>query len=288
MEKLLLTIQYECTVNGIRVPWDQIAHRFHAGSTGDSIIQHLTRLRPQLIAEGHLVPPAPCKPGALDPADRVIRGFIRDDTQPPASEFEPGTRPVYYSEPVEDLKEPLPDYHLWKRKKKSGQVKPLKAYVVDDDVSDGSSSDEEVGENGLVDDGAEDNLVSSHPDGCHGLADAFVQKQDQDYRVSSSPAKRARHGDPTEDPFVDASGQIHFKSMEEMNHFLQTNGHTFTPHPNFGNQMPGPFPPFVPAAAQNGEHDFQSEPGSPPANAEEHVSGANQVGRLATWSFPLQ
>jgi len=64
-EKLLLHIQYECQKEGIELPWARIAHRLHPGSSPGAITQHLKKLRVNLLAEGHLVPPtiAKLKPG---------------------------------------------------------------------------------------------------------------------------------------------------------------------------------------------------------------------------------
>jgi hypothetical protein len=104
-EKLLLVIQYECNRHKIEIPWESVAHRLHPGSSGGAILQHLARLRPTLVAEGHLVPPAPQKPGSKAPIDSTIRGYVRKD--PRGSKTE--TRPVLFTEPWEDPKFNLPD-----------------------------------------------------------------------------------------------------------------------------------------------------------------------------------
>ncbi|ROT43541.1 hypothetical protein SODALDRAFT_41697 [Sodiomyces alkalinus F11] len=78
-EKLLLCIQYECSIRGISFSWDAIAHRLQPGSSESAITQHLNRLRPTLLAEGHLIPPAPSRPGSVSAEDLIYRGFIRDD-----------------------------------------------------------------------------------------------------------------------------------------------------------------------------------------------------------------
>ncbi|CEJ80473.1 hypothetical protein VHEMI00653 [[Torrubiella] hemipterigena] len=102
-DKLLQHIMYECARHKINIPWDAIAHRFHPGSSGTAIVQHLNRTRRELIAEGHLVPPM--THGAEATQDLNIRGFIRRDTSGSDSET---TRPVEFGEKVEDLRVSLP------------------------------------------------------------------------------------------------------------------------------------------------------------------------------------
>ncbi|KAK3683722.1 hypothetical protein B0T22DRAFT_520034 [Podospora appendiculata] len=105
-DKLLLHIMYETTRHRIDVPWDAIAHRFHPGSTGGAIMQHLNRLRGILVAEGHLVPPIVQKPGSKVYVDPKIRGYVR---KYPESEDMTTSRPVSFEEVVEDPKYNLPD-----------------------------------------------------------------------------------------------------------------------------------------------------------------------------------
>lgn len=103
-EKLLLHIQYECNRRKLNLPWDAIAHRFHPGSSGQAVGQHLNRLRRELIAEGHLVPPRSHK--AAPPCDPSIRGYIRQDLEGGDLEV---TRPVFFDEKVDDPKFSLGD-----------------------------------------------------------------------------------------------------------------------------------------------------------------------------------
>ncbi|KAL1884348.1 hypothetical protein VTK73DRAFT_42 [Phialemonium thermophilum] len=105
-EKLLLHIQYECSRYQVDLPWDSIAHRLHPGSSGGAIIQHLNRLRSQLVAEGHLVPPVPQKPGSTVTVNPSIRGYVRKYIEDNDTVT---TRPVLFSEPLEDRKFNLPD-----------------------------------------------------------------------------------------------------------------------------------------------------------------------------------
>ncbi|KHO02049.1 uncharacterized protein MAM_01050 [Metarhizium album ARSEF 1941] len=103
-EKLLLHIHYECTRHRLQLPWDAIAHRFHPGSSGAAIIQHINRLRREILAEGHLVPPLTQRSSAT-PVDPNVRGFVRQDTE--CGDIE-ATRPVYFGERIDDPKFSLP------------------------------------------------------------------------------------------------------------------------------------------------------------------------------------
>lgn len=105
-EKLLLHLQYECSRHKIELPWDSIAHRLHPGSTGAAVSQHLGRLRRELTAEGHLVPPMLQRPGISGAVDPDIRGFVRKDDQ---GEDKFATRPVRFSEKHDDRRFNLPD-----------------------------------------------------------------------------------------------------------------------------------------------------------------------------------
>lgn len=79
-EKLLLHIHYECSRHKLQLPWDAIAHRFHPGSSGAAIIQHINRLRREVLVEGHLVPPLTQRSSAT-PNDPNLRGYVRRDTE---------------------------------------------------------------------------------------------------------------------------------------------------------------------------------------------------------------
>lgn len=103
-EKLVLHMQYELNRHGVNVPWDYIAHRFHPGSSGQAIQQHLNRLRPILIAEGHLVPPLHVKNRPAVPGK--VRGLIRAD---PEGDECTTTREVPWSEPIWDRQFNLPN-----------------------------------------------------------------------------------------------------------------------------------------------------------------------------------
>jgi hypothetical protein len=105
-EKLLLHIQYECNRFKIDLPWENIAHRLHPGTSGGAIVQHLARMRGTLVAEGHLVPPIMQKPGSRVQVDPNVRGYAR--------RFMTGadtvtTRPVTFQEEFDDAKFNLPD-----------------------------------------------------------------------------------------------------------------------------------------------------------------------------------
>lgn len=100
-DKLLLHIQYECQRAKIDLPWNAIAHRLHPGSSGAAVTQYLVRLRRELVAEGHLVPPLPQVKGL----DSSIRGYIREDEN---GDDKTTTRPVTFAERLEDRRFSLP------------------------------------------------------------------------------------------------------------------------------------------------------------------------------------
>ncbi|KAH7321174.1 hypothetical protein B0I35DRAFT_510922 [Stachybotrys elegans] len=103
-EKLIHHIVYECGRHGIKLPWNSIAHRFHPGSSGTAIMQHITRMRPILIAEGHLVPPSlHGRAGSIDSEE--IRGHVRQDLHGDDKE---STRPVTFEEEWDDAAFNLP------------------------------------------------------------------------------------------------------------------------------------------------------------------------------------
>ncbi|KAM3475198.1 hypothetical protein MY5147_003859 [Beauveria neobassiana] len=105
-EKLLLHLHYECTRHKIVLPWDSIAHRLRPGSSGAAVVQHLNRVRKELIREGHLVPPVCQKPSSTSGVDPNIRGFVRQD---PNGDDKDTTRPVRFDEKYDDLRFNLPD-----------------------------------------------------------------------------------------------------------------------------------------------------------------------------------
>ncbi|KAM3531789.1 hypothetical protein NHJ13051_000525 [Beauveria bassiana] len=105
-EKLLLHLHYECTRHKIVLPWDSIAHRLRPGSSGAAVVQHLNRVRKELIREGHLVPPVCQKPSSTSGIDPNIRGFVRQD---PNGDDKDTTRPVRFDEKYDDLRFNLPD-----------------------------------------------------------------------------------------------------------------------------------------------------------------------------------
>ncbi|KAI9158486.1 hypothetical protein HJFPF1_06481 [Paramyrothecium foliicola] len=106
-DKLLLHIQYECARHKIQLPWDAIAHRLHPGSSGTAVVQHLARVRRDLISGGHLVPPLAGKSNVAGSfGDPEIRGFVRQDMHGDDRET---TRAVTFSESMDDPKYELPD-----------------------------------------------------------------------------------------------------------------------------------------------------------------------------------
>lgn len=85
-------------------------------------MQHLNRLRRELIAEGHLVPPVPSRPAAGESSDLEIRGYVRDDANGNDRET---TRPVRFDEPMDDRKFSLPDSFV-EDGDETGRVTPIR------------------------------------------------------------------------------------------------------------------------------------------------------------------
>ncbi|RFU80936.1 hypothetical protein TARUN_1221 [Trichoderma arundinaceum] len=104
-EKLILHLHYECVRHKVNIPWDAIAHRLRPGSSGAAVLQHVNRLRKELLAEGHLVPPPAQKASPSTPFDPSIRGYVRDTE----SDDRNATRPVGFDEKMDDAKINLPD-----------------------------------------------------------------------------------------------------------------------------------------------------------------------------------
>ncbi|KAJ4409968.1 hypothetical protein N0V82_009370 [Gnomoniopsis sp. IMI 355080] len=76
----------------------------HPGSSGEAITQRLMRMRKELIAEGHLVPPYPQKPGG-PVEDMAVRGLVRANPERVDDAYT--TRKVSWTEPIDHLKKPL-------------------------------------------------------------------------------------------------------------------------------------------------------------------------------------
>ncbi|KAL7902526.1 hypothetical protein HDV63DRAFT_399592 [Trichoderma sp. SZMC 28014] len=104
-EKLILHLHYECVRHKVNIPWDAIAHRLRPGSSGAAVLQHVNRLRKELLAEGHMVPPPAQKASPLAPFDPSIRGYVRD----PHGDDRHATRAVRFDEKLDDAKINLPD-----------------------------------------------------------------------------------------------------------------------------------------------------------------------------------
>ncbi|RYP56867.1 hypothetical protein DL769_009841 [Monosporascus sp. CRB-8-3] len=102
MEKCMLNFVYECMHNHVKIPWEQIAHRFHPGMSANALRQRFDRLRKELIAEGHLVPPTDISHAKL------YRGLVRANQNPVDGDLKT-TRIVRYEEPFLDSDFNLPD-----------------------------------------------------------------------------------------------------------------------------------------------------------------------------------
>ncbi|RYP90242.1 hypothetical protein DL770_003611 [Monosporascus sp. CRB-9-2] len=102
MEKCMLNFVYECMRSHLKIPWEQIAHRFHPGMSANALRQRFDRLRKELIAEGHLVPPNDISHASL------YRGLVRANQNPIDGDLKT-TRMVRYEEPFLDSDFNLPD-----------------------------------------------------------------------------------------------------------------------------------------------------------------------------------
>lgn len=54
---LLLTVQYACNANGVRIPWDRVAESLGPLFSEGAIVQHLAKLRAKRVTEERAVPP---------------------------------------------------------------------------------------------------------------------------------------------------------------------------------------------------------------------------------------
>ncbi|KAH6622974.1 hypothetical protein F5144DRAFT_623048 [Chaetomium tenue] len=135
-EKLLLNMQYELVQAGVEIPYDRIAHRLRPGSSGSAISQFLGRTRERLVAEGHLVPPVP---GSI--FRREVRGYVRRD---PESDDLHSTRPVTFSEPLEDRLVSLPDAaNLYVGRRRRGGRRGARASDEEEEEEEEGEEDEE-------------------------------------------------------------------------------------------------------------------------------------------------
>ena len=101
MEKLLLFLDYECHMQQVQIPWDDIVRRLQPGSSGPCATQMLLKMRERLVVEGHMVPPEKTKPH-IKPNPKV-RGFVRKDAN-----GDPGVvRVVAWNEDLEHPKKSL-------------------------------------------------------------------------------------------------------------------------------------------------------------------------------------
>ena len=63
-KQLLLTIQQQCNVAGVRLPWDAIGSEMGQYVTEGAVIQHLAKLRCRMVEQGVRVPPPLRRGGA--------------------------------------------------------------------------------------------------------------------------------------------------------------------------------------------------------------------------------
>ncbi|KAJ1338138.1 remodeling and spacing factor 1 [Microdochium nivale] len=168
MEQTMLHLVFECTTRNIRLPWDNIAHRLHPGLSGNALLQRFQRLRRELVAEGHLVPPLPGRGNSN--TDPEVRGYTRLDRDGPDLET---TRAIRFDEPWLAPQFNLPDagrlVHNQVDRRKGGkdatsfqlgsdedtesEEPDFDALDSDDDGGSGSNDDDDRDEKGDEDDG---------------------------------------------------------------------------------------------------------------------------------------
>ncbi|KXJ96992.1 hypothetical protein Micbo1qcDRAFT_211267 [Microdochium bolleyi] len=140
MEQTMLHLVFECTTRNIRLPWDNIAHRLHPGLSGNALLQRFQRLRRELIAEGHLVPPIPGRGNSN--TDPEIRGYTRMDRAGPDLET---TVPIRFDEPWLAPQFNLPDagklVHNQVDRKKGGGKDATAFQLGSDEDSDSDEPD---------------------------------------------------------------------------------------------------------------------------------------------------
>lgn len=56
-KKLILTIQYVCNADGIKIPWDKVGAIMGEGISDGAVIQHLAKLRQRMVSLNLSVPP---------------------------------------------------------------------------------------------------------------------------------------------------------------------------------------------------------------------------------------
>ena len=99
IEKLMLHLQYEAEMAGIKLPLDAAVKRLHPGSKEGAAIQQLAKLRTILLTEGHMVPPKAKARNKRGPEyDPQLRGYIRPEGAGPYE-----TRIVGWGEKIVDL-----------------------------------------------------------------------------------------------------------------------------------------------------------------------------------------
>ncbi|KAK7755709.1 chaperonin [Diatrype stigma] len=136
-EKFLLHFVYELTYHNVSIPWDEACHRFHPGFSGNAMRQKLDRLRKELIAEGHLVPPDHANP--LDENGEEFRGLVRANESPCDRDFTT-VRVVKWEEPCLDRQRNLPDsknfVHNRAAQAKAGTANIPKLVLAADDANE--------------------------------------------------------------------------------------------------------------------------------------------------------
>jgi hypothetical protein len=161
IEKVLLHLLYESEVRNISLPLDFVAHRLYPGATGEALRQRAERLRKELIAEGHLVPPKAGKKKTN--LDAKVRGHIRKVPGDSKNILE--TREVLFTEPLNDAEFNDPTgYQLVHNKSSQNKTPKATAAVVKRDESDANC-----------------NSASESSDEAEDSAESIIEEDDSKY-----------------------------------------------------------------------------------------------------------
>ena len=145
IEKLMLHLQYEAELAGIKLPLDAAVKRLHPGSKEGAAIQQLAKLRTILLTEGHMVPPKAKAKNKRGPEyNPQLRGYIRPDGAGPYE-----TRVVGWGEKIVDLSKNIENPGIYRgsgkypRHKKGASLSTSQSTSMnEDDQADDDSGDE--------------------------------------------------------------------------------------------------------------------------------------------------
>lgn len=80
-KNLMLSMQYVCSQEGIKIPWDSVAAVMADNVTGGAIVQHLAKLRARMVEQGIAVPP-PLKRGGTTAPSKIYSRKRKSAAEP--------------------------------------------------------------------------------------------------------------------------------------------------------------------------------------------------------------